>query len=502
MDESMTDTFAQRNTPVPLLPPQSPSTTDDASVSGTKEHKRSRSEAIRKKSTDSSYAESESGRRLSLHDKLLNKLLQQVIPPNGSDDDVLRSDQRSAPYLERPAFSLPLMTTNFRRFNARIGVVFVFQYRIIRLLNWHQPTHTLSFLSISTFVILSPHLLPAISLVAFLIFVMVPAFIHRHPPPPSSTSNSDPITMYYSLHGPALAPAATVKPVAETSKDFFRNMRDLQNSMGDFSMLHDEIVTRLSPPTNFANEALSSAVFLALTVLVFLVALSAHLILWRPLFLLGVWVPILLLHPSIKSLVSSSPVRGSLETHSSTLQSRFESFIAKDILPPDTAEIREVEIFELQRRRSLVPTDPNGDGEWEPWLFSSSPYDPLSPARIAGSRPRGARFFEDVQPPEGWAWEGKKWVVDLGSKEWVEERMISGVEVETAGGRWVSDLALVDEDLEVGLREEGKAKGKAKEKKKDWEEGMKGAVALGKWRRRRWVRAVRRVEIPDDGNGG
>ena len=45
--------------------------------------------------------------------------MQQVIPHEDGDviDDVL--DERSSKYIRRPGFSLPLMTNNFRRFNAR-----------------------------------------------------------------------------------------------------------------------------------------------------------------------------------------------------------------------------------------------------------------------------------------------------------------------------------------------------------------------------------------------
>lgn len=47
-----------------------------------------------------------------------HRLLQQVIPTE--DADVLETpDKRSSKYINRPGFSLPLMTTNFRRFNAR-----------------------------------------------------------------------------------------------------------------------------------------------------------------------------------------------------------------------------------------------------------------------------------------------------------------------------------------------------------------------------------------------
>ncbi|KAL8995160.1 MAG: hypothetical protein Q9169_005069, partial [Polycauliona sp. 2 TL-2023] len=63
---------------------------------------------------------------------------------------------------------------------------------------------------------------------------MVPAYLVRHPAPPPTIVHSS-----YSINGPPLAPARTIKPAAEMSKDFFRNMRDLQNSMDDFSTVHD-----------------------------------------------------------------------------------------------------------------------------------------------------------------------------------------------------------------------------------------------------------------------
>ena len=147
----------------------------------------------------------------------------------------------------------------------------------------------------------------------------------------------------------------------------------------------------------------------------------------------------------------------------------------------DAPEVREVEIFELQRR--------SGNNEWEGWIFSSSPHDPLSSSRIAGERPRGTRFFEDVQAPAGWRWYDKKWTLDLLSREWVEERMISGVEIEMEGERWVYDIVYGADELDSGS-----SKGKGKERRKEWEESN-GLGKTGEWRRRRWVRTVQRKAV-------
>ena len=153
----------------------------------------------------------------------------------------------------------------------------------------------------------------------------------------------------------------------------------------------------------------------------------------------------------------------------------------------------EVEIFELQRRKGGLY------GEWEPWMFSEKPYDPLSPERISGERPKGTQFFEDVAVPDDkWKWADKKWVLDLDSRGWVEQKMLQGVEVELEGERWVSDL-LGEGNGEVQSDGSaiGKGKGKRQEKiqVRDWEEGT-GTSRLGEWRRRRWIRMAKEKVMP------
>ena len=73
--------------------------------------------------------------------------------------------------------------------------------------------------------------------------------------------------------------------------------------------------------------------------------------------------------------------------------------------------------------------------------------------------------------------------------------MITGVEIETEGGRWVYDLpASTLERLEGEVRGAGPGKKKAVVlPKSGWEEGdWSGSLERGEWRRRRWVRVVER----------
>ncbi len=71
--------------------------------------------------------------------------------------------------------------------------------------------------------------------------------------------------------------------------------------------------------------------------------------------------------------------------------------------------------------------------------------------------------------------------------------MITGVEIETEGERWVYDLP--QETVEL-LETPSKAKKKAAKPgpKSGWEEGT-GLGERGEWRRRRWVRVVERKVV-------
>lgn len=256
----------------------------------------------------------------------------------------------------------------------RIGIVFHFQNQVERLLSWRKSSHTFSFLFIYSFICLDPNLLVVLPITVILLFIMVPAFAARHPPPPSMSTSST--TPYYSYQGPALAPAKTIKPASETSKDFFRNMRDLQNVMADFSDVHDATVSLFAPITNFSNEKLSSIIFLVLTITAALLFLTAHLLPWRFILLLGGNAAVLSNHPGLQEFLqnllgdSSGAVKADLQAERAekkktldmyglSMQSNPSAAVSlldslADISLDSYPEEREVEIFEIQNR-SLAP---------------------------------------------------------------------------------------------------------------------------------------------------
>ena len=435
------------------------------------------------------------GFKQNLGNRLVGSMISYVVPTGALDEDTddekssaKKKDRRRRQYVDRPNFNLGLMTTNFRRFNARVGIVFVLQNRLIHLFTWRHPTATLAFLSVYSLLCLNPHLLPVVPLVGMLFYIMIPSFKARHP-----ISTNDP-RLEPSFRGPAVAPASRVKPAPDLSKDFMRNMRDLQNCMEDFSRLHDAANEYVTPYTNFSDERMSSAVFVAVFVVACAAFVGSRLVPWRFVALVVGWVGVGMGHPDAQTVVLSSRNLSQVRAHIGSLKSLLKSWIEADIVLDEPPEKRQVEIFELQKHHSY-------SGTWEAWLFNATPYDPLSPLRIAGARPKGTQFFEDVQPPSGWGWKDKKWTLDLASRTWVEERMISGVEVETEGERWVYDLA--EEEVEkVVASTPKKGKGKAVVlPKSGWESSdALGEKERGEWRRRRWVRVVERKGV--GGKGG
>ncbi|KAK9378733.1 integral peroxisomal membrane peroxin-domain-containing protein [Kockiozyma suomiensis] len=397
---------------------------------------------------------SAASRKDHLTDKIMERLFSAALPAAGEATvDAADVAERMQDQKNRPAFSVPLMARNFTRLNARIGVVFRLQYRAVRVFTWRTPSHTFSFLAVYSYLCLYPFLFVALPVAVLLLAVMVPAYVRRHPPPPS------PLPAFpVPAGGPPLADAAELRPVPELSRDFLMNMRDIQNAMDDFTRTYDRLVMALSRPTNFCDEAYSSAVFLALILSGFVTFVAAPYIPWRLVFLLAGWLIVATGHPRARWAMKRSHDKY-LYSREQKLSNIFERLVENDIVIDELPEVRHVEIFELQRQRN-IDVD-----EWDDWLFGASPYEPANIRRVSKQRPEGVRFLDEVLPPLGWKFaQDSAWKLDLRPESWVGQRSVAGVEIDQ-GSKWVYDRI-----------EDGSGK-------------------HNEWRRRRWIRACERQPI-------
>ncbi|KAK9245046.1 integral peroxisomal membrane peroxin-domain-containing protein [Lipomyces tetrasporus] len=406
-------------------------------------------------SSSSSSSQDGSGNKESRKDHITDKLLERLFAAALPAADVANGGSTSSDVAERlqdqknrPAFSVPVMARNFSRLNARIGVVFRLQYKIMRILTWRNANHTFSALAIYSFICLYPFLLVLFPVAVVMLGVMVPSFVQRHPPPPSPLP-SFPVPS----EGPPLAEARELRPVPELSRDFLMNMRDIQNFMDDFTHAYDRIVGALSRPTNFKDEQYSSAVYLALLVVGAVMFLLSPYLPWRHIFLVWGWIIVSMGHPKARRMLKSSHDMY-VTPREQELSNLFDALVAKDIVLDEPPEHRHVEIFELQRQK-------NSDvDEWDDWLFSAAPYDVLSQQRASKQRPQGVRFLDEVLPPVGWKFaRDSAWKLDLRPGEWVLQRSLVNAEIDS-NSKWVYDTT---------------------------SSGHKG-----EWRRRRWLRAVER----------
>ena len=322
-------------------------------------------------------------------------------------------------------------------------------------------------------------------------------------------------------------------------------MRDLQNSMEDFSRLHDTVIATVTPLTNFSDEARSSALFVVLALLAGLLIIARHIVPWRAILLAAGWLGTGIGHPAVRRWLmglamamstemspASSAAAASFPYPSSpaaktnkvddppptfrSLTTRFQNrahdlasrWIADDIILSDTSndahnndddgddivvnnqadskmtspEKQKVEIFELQKQQSHIPshsstiskTNNNTNSynnnalvsTYSPSIFSPSPFPPGS-SKSSGTNTSTATStsLSSILPPPGpFRWADQRWTLDTrtikmndndkhakGRRRRIREINKSGVMA------WVRERGLQDvmgDDLEEGMRGE------------------------------------------------
>ena len=291
-------------------------------------------------------------------------------------------------------------------------------------------------------------------MIGLLFGVLVPGFENRHPSPEVTLlPNKYQESVFDELchFTPALPKADLTK---EEERDLMTYLRDVQQSLSLFVKALDDLEDFFYSSGSFNNEKHSSALYLFLVISLPIVLFIASYIPLNWFAIFVGWITITLSHPSMKKKVKK--VQEEFKDHELFISQAVFNIEMQDIIIDDPPEVRQVEIFELQRQ-GLTPRI------WEPWVFTPLIYSENSSFRISQERPAGTRFLKDVRPPHGWHFiDEDGWKIDENTKRWIVHRAIKNIEVDL-DEFWAYDYNGFDR---------------------------------GEWRRRRWVRNCYRWYVP------
>ena len=415
------------------------------------------------------------------------------------------------------------MTYNFRRFSARIGIVFGTQDHLGEVLKWKNPAETASYLLICTLILVFPlSILPIVPGILLLLKLLIPSFEVRHalpsqPPqlldvrsnpklenelkatrtdrgPPRSVSgfglgsligsdnlaDSEPVIP---------APTSVGKPAPVESRDFLLNMRDIQNLMADYSDSYDKIRDIVVPATNFAQENISSQIATAICVFCVLWPILTRnvfvleLLRWSS--IVSLWTLVLSFHPKGGTFVKHY-FNGPLAQHGNSIMQEIEFRASNDYIAPShhTKASISVEMYEYQVRLEL-PSQ-----RWSNSIFTAHTPPSLSfglhytkshKRTSSKSSLEGSNTFQEVErigyvtAPNGYKF------ADSPLNEWRHDEG-------NARSHWVRQIVLLPgEDIEYPMHRDRKGRAKG------WIV-VKSPKSKKEWRIRRWTRIAEKLQ--------
>ncbi|KAI0647835.1 integral peroxisomal membrane peroxin-domain-containing protein [Trametes meyenii] len=281
---------------------------------------------------------------------LLTSALQ--LPANASSTPRNYGAKKGAPRLlsTRDPLSIPITTTNFRRFVAKSGPVFWLQDRVEEILFWKRSwEYTLVWMAAYAFLCYFPRLIFLIPHAAILGVLLA-----THPAIRKG-ENLD------ALPPKVAQPMPPTQP-SEGSADWMANLQAIQNLMGSVSDAHDFAV-KFVPYLTYSSPYTGTILSLVLATFLLMVPL-VHMLPMRTTCLVGGLLPFFLTHPFMQySLLPTlqSAARPALNA----LRSRALRLVDDDNLA-DThwrTELREVELWENER---WVPGTAGGASEEAP----------------------------------------------------------------------------------------------------------------------------------------
>lgn len=421
-------------------------------------------------------AETSAANNSFLSDKLMEKVIQMMIPMNVESSEII--SQRLAVQSTRPSLSINSMSTNATLLTLRLSYTFQCIDAVTIYFSWREPSYTLAVLLVITHTVLRPELLLAFPCLYLITNVIIPHYLIRHPPDNSLKEllGRNPIP----ADGEPLRSSSIPKPVPQFSQEFLLNLTDLQNHQLDFVAVYDFVVFFTKDYLYFKDEAVSSLVFILLLSVSFYNAIVLPKVIrlvWKYLpikmFVIAfVWLSTLAFHPVVKNYILNLIYDEQTRIAVVSNNNRIETYLIRVLFHQEapTQEAKEAEIFELQKLLAKTSM-------WEPVGFTDEVYTINNPTRrttshllstlVEGfecedkehdesdedldsdsdgeaavmSHINRCSNLDEIDPPLGWKFDSK-WAIDLRPAEWVGNRMIDDVVSVDSDEKWVYDAPI------------------------------------------------------------
>lgn len=203
----------------------------------------------------------------------------------------------------------------------------------------------------------------------------------------------------------------------------FINMRDLQNLTTDVLNGINGAEKFWYETAGFKDERLSTFIFYGVIAATSIVLVFGRFIPWRLIFIQSGWAGLIVCHPNSKKYIMSIKKSKKAKKVKDVKESKEKEgrFERHDIIIDDSAEIRIVEVFELQNKNML-------NNQWSFHRYTSNMFDIKNHARAAGKRPLGVDDLSKVLPPPDWKFDmgyANKWEIDIDPQKFFKERNIN-----------------------------------------------------------------------------
>lgn len=418
-----------------------------------------------------------------LVDILFEKLLSVVAPLPLDFDDA--HTKQLLKRIDAQKLVIPLsyhvLSSNLILLNSRLSGAFTVFDNISKFFRWMNPFMTIGGLLGVTILILKPILFCIVPVMVLVTQFLVPLYLHIYPPDSHCVRNG------LLEHNPIPASVPLEKyhiptPVPQFSREFLVNMTDLQNHQLYYVAVWDAMIWLTRDYLYFKDENISTLLFIgAVFVTVLNLYLAPYWLAWLAshpnlvkALLLGIyWVMIIGIHPYFRSRIllwlCDDETRLQFQARTNRVEQSLESLLIIPNVEPNH-DIRQVEIFEIQEMDPETRT-------WIPLGYSNIFYTHNSNLRrlhnqmkheqsLPNGRPDlGCQAsLELILPPIHWVYLDEKWVLDLDAQAWVNEYFVNDMVSIDDGEKWAYDIEISNTKI---------------------------------YRRRRWIRNVRRQTWED-----